>query len=56
MTLEPSARIENGAPDIAKALELVEQAVMIKPNPWFVDIDSLRRYLEDRRDAKTSQQ
>jgi hypothetical protein len=43
-----------GAPDITNARELVERAVMIEPNRWFVDLDSLRRSLEDRRRAGTS--
>ena len=44
-----------GAPDIANAIALVERAVMIEPNRWFADVESLRRYLADRRETGTSQ-
>jgi hypothetical protein len=37
-----------GAPDIANALDLVERAVVIEPNQWFADVESLRRHLKDR--------
>jgi hypothetical protein len=43
-----------GAPDIANALELVDRAVMIEPNAWHADLESLRRYLAARRRAGTS--
>jgi hypothetical protein len=38
-----------GPPDVANALDLVDRAVMIIPNPWFADVASLRRYLVGRR-------
>jgi hypothetical protein len=38
-------------PAIANALKLVDQAVMIIPNPWFADVASLRCYLVDRLDV-----
>jgi hypothetical protein len=44
-----------GAPDITNALELAERAVMIEPNTWFEDLESLRCYLEERRSAGTLQ-
>jgi hypothetical protein len=43
-----------GDPDITNALQLAEQAVMIKSNEWFADLESLRRHLEERRRAGTS--
>jgi hypothetical protein len=44
-----------GAPDITNALKLAERAVMIEPNTWFEDLESLRSWLEDRRRAGTPQ-
>jgi hypothetical protein len=38
-----------GGPDIAHALELVDRAVMLEPNAWYADVESLRRRLTDRR-------
>jgi hypothetical protein len=35
-----------GAADIANAQSLVEHAVLLEPNEWFPDIESLRRYLK----------
>lgn len=34
-----------GVPDIANAVALVERAEILEPNPWFADLDSLRRYV-----------
>ena len=38
----------DGAADIANAQKLVEQEVMLMPNEWFHDIESLRHYLKGR--------
>ncbi len=44
----------DGASDIANAIELVKRAVVIEPNEWFTDLESLHLCLEDRRAAGTS--
>jgi hypothetical protein len=37
-----------GEPDITRAMELVDRAVLLERNPWFVDRPSLRLHLEAR--------
>jgi|GEM_PF-4996362 len=38
-----------GSPDVANAIALVDQAVVIEPNRKFADLDALRGYLLDRQ-------
>jgi hypothetical protein len=37
-----------GTPDMTHALTLVDRAVLIEPNEWFPDLESLRRHLVAR--------
>ena len=40
-----------GKPDIARALSLVDRAVVLERNHWFADLAALRRHLEARAAA-----
>ena len=50
--LEYSLRPE-GNPDIANARDLAGKAVLLAPNPWYADLESLRRHLEARPKIET---
>ena len=37
-----------GAPDIKNALDLIDKAKVLEPNPWFKDLESLRTHTTNR--------
>jgi hypothetical protein len=43
----------DGEPDLALAKNLAETAVMLVPNPWYADLESLRRHLKARNTVGT---
>jgi hypothetical protein len=44
----------DGEPDPTLATNLAERAVMLVPNPWHADLESLRRHLKARSLKRTS--
>jgi len=38
----------DGEPSLSLAMNLAETAVMLVPNPWYADLESLHRHLKNR--------